>query len=208
MTVGRLCYHQHVSAIEFPVLGEPPAVEFANTLYRSGEEVVDYLATPALVSGWFAAAAQPAPVSWSDDELGRLRELRDAVHDVLTAEVDAARPRAASLAAINRCLAAAPVRWTLGWGPGQGMVAGTELSASGVPEVLGRLALGCVESLAGSPASRVRRCEGPGCSMFFVKNHSRRRWCHDSCGHRARQSRYYRRHRPGAEGSPFPQEPR
>jgi predicted RNA-binding Zn ribbon-like protein len=31
--------------------------------------------------------------------------------------------------------------------------------------------------------------------MLFVKAHHRRQWCHESCGHRARQATYYRRTR-------------
>ncbi|MEU4625198.1 CGNR zinc finger domain-containing protein [Actinoplanes sp. NPDC023801] len=39
----------------------------------------------------------------------------------------------------------------------------------------------------------MRRCEGPGCCVFFVQHHPRRRYCHVSCAHRDRQARSHRR---------------
>jgi predicted RNA-binding Zn ribbon-like protein len=31
--------------------------------------------------------------------------------------------------------------------------------------------------------------------MLYLQRHRNRRWCHHSCGHRARQAAYYRRMR-------------
>jgi predicted RNA-binding Zn ribbon-like protein len=46
----------------------------------------------------------------------------------------------------------------------------------------------------------LRACHAPGCGLFFVQNHQRRRWCSTGCGNRVRAARYYRRHR--GSGSP------
>ncbi|MFF5229693.1 CGNR zinc finger domain-containing protein [Dactylosporangium sp. NPDC000521] len=45
-------------------------------------------------------------------------------------------------------------------------------------------------------AGRSGRCESPACCLFFVQHHPRRRYCHESCAHRDRQARYYRRRSP------------
>jgi predicted RNA-binding Zn ribbon-like protein len=55
------------------------------------------------------------------------------------------------------------------------------------------LATGCIELLTGADRQGLRRCEGPGCSLLFVQQHGRRRFCHESCSHRDRQQRYARR---------------
>ena len=42
--------------VELPLLGEPPSVELANTLY--GEDPVDVLADPAVARRWVARPVQ------------------------------------------------------------------------------------------------------------------------------------------------------
>jgi predicted RNA-binding Zn ribbon-like protein len=57
--------------------------------------------------------------------------------------------------------------------------------------LVARLAAGAITFLAGTELELVRRCGHPDCQMFFVQQHHRRRFCHESCAHRARQARYY-----------------
>ena len=54
-----------------------------------------------------------------------------------------------------------------------------------------------IELLTGSGRARLRRCEGPGCVLYFVAANPRRRWCSPRlCGNRVRVARHYRRYRP------------
>ncbi|WP_317183827.1 CGNR zinc finger domain-containing protein [Intrasporangium sp.] len=44
----------------------------------------------------------------------------------------------------------------------------------------------------------MRACYGPGCVLYFVREHTRREWCSAGCGNRARVARHYHRTRSGA----------
>ncbi|HEX6346269.1 CGNR zinc finger domain-containing protein [Umezawaea sp.] len=167
--------------MDFPILGtEPHAVELANTLH-GGE---DHLRTRQRVDGWFARVGLPAV------DAGSARVLRDAVHRLFTAAVAGVSPDRADVEVVNGF--STPTRLELAWSA-SGPVARHRDTATGGAAVLGRIAARAIELLAGPDA--LRRCTAPGCSLFFVRNHPRRRWCHPSCGHRDRQARYHRRRR-------------
>lgn len=167
--------------MEFPILGtEPLAVELANTLY--GRE--DFLRTREQVDQWFAQVGQPAV------DAVRARTLRDAVHRLFAAAVEGAAPDPEDVAVVNAF--ATPTRPELRWSADGPAVRHVD-TATGGAAVLGRIASRAIDLLAG-PAV-LRRCTAPGCSLFFVRDHPRRRWCNPGCGHRDRQARYYRRKR-------------
>ena len=182
--------------IDYPVLGEPVVIEFANTLYRYQDQTIDFLESPALIVGWFAASPTATvltrPATFSQPMVDRLGALRDAVHAVIAALIDGASPGRGALTIINEHAVAGARRASLGWTEA-GPQRREHTTASGMNALLGRLALDCIELVTGPHATAVRRCDAADCPMFFVKDHSRRRWCHNGCGHRDRQSRYYMR---------------
>lgn len=180
---------------EFPILGtEPLVVELANTLYGAGEEEIDFLRTAQGVSQWFARTTEESATAMGRDA-ERVRALRDAVHLLFRAAVDGSAPDRAAIALVNGVAQAAPTSLELDWPQGGKPSTRWRDTTTGSTAALGRIAACCIELLAGPSAENLRRCTAPGCSMFFVRNHSRRRWCHPSCGHRNRQARYYRRRR-------------
>ncbi|XVQ14040.1 CGNR zinc finger domain-containing protein [Spirillospora sp. CA-255316] len=184
---------------DFPILGtEPLPVELANTLYGEGGGRVDFLGEAAWIDLWFASAwnahgLATAPPAGMGRGAGRVRALRDGVHDLLSAAADGRTPGQAAVARVNDFARAAPTYPRLDWPAGGAPAVRWLDGTGGDTAVLGRIAACCIELLTGGRAGNLRRCGGPGCSMLFVKNHSRRRWCHPSCGHRDRQARYYRR---------------
>ncbi|MER6000452.1 ABATE domain-containing protein [Nonomuraea angiospora] len=189
-----------MTAVEFPILGtEPLAVELANTLYGAGEARIDFLPDARRVGEWFAQVSERHGVAVPmGPHAARVRMLRDCVHALLSAAVEGRVPDAAQVRRVNDFTAAAPTYLWLDWSGGAPASRWAD-TVTGPAAVLGSIATCCVELLTGPQADRVRRCQGPGCSLFFVHNHPRRRWCHPSCGHRDRQARYYRRqHTPGA----------
>lgn len=187
-----------IEEMDYPVLGEPVVIEFANTLYRHHDETIDFLDFPSTVGGWFAAsptASQIArPATFSGPMASRLRTLRNAVYEIIEATIDATAPGRSALATINEYASGSPLRLSLAW-TATGPQRHEHRPASGFEALLGRLALDCIELVTGTDATALRRCDAPDCPMFYVKDHSRRRWCHNGCGHRDRQSRYYYRHR-------------
>ena len=175
--------------VELPILGtEPLVVEFANTLY-GGE---DFLGTAELAMLWFTAAgAQPVR------DTAAARALRDSIHMLFTARVTAAAPPATAIVHVNATAAQAPTSLQLVSQPTEALVASSRGTATGDAALLGGLATACIELLTDDRARLLRRCEGPDCCLFFVQHHPRRRYCHESCAHRDRQARYYRRRTAG-----------
>lgn len=173
-----------MSLTEFPILGEPIGVELVNTLYGSGRGVVDFLHRSDDALAWAALVTGDAQV----DSVALLRELRDAAHVLFTASA-AGRPLSRrAIATINRHAAAGCASICLRL-DGRGQAASAVLFR-GQAALRARLATSCTEVLTGP--FPVSRCQGDGCGLFFVQHHGRRRFCHDSCSHRARQQRYRR----------------
>lgn len=186
-----------VTAEDLPLLGEPLAVELANSLYVGEDETVDFLATPGLVSLWLRSAANAGdvhiPTRISLAHVAELHTLRAAVRTVLLALSNGHQVDPDAVRTINRFAAAAPSYARLETdGQGQWRTV-TQASVATAEGLLGRLAHETVVLVGTSPGPLVRRCEAPGCPMLFVKDHHRRRWCHESCGHRNRQNAYVRR---------------
>jgi predicted RNA-binding Zn ribbon-like protein len=174
-----------VDDVELPILGtEPLVVEFANTLY--GDE--DFLGTAELATLWFTTVcAQPAR------DMVAARTLRDCIHALFTATVTAAAPPATAIERVNAAAAQAPTSPKLVRQPTGTLVADSRSAATGDAALLGGLATACIELLTDNRAQLLRNCESPDCCLLFVQHHPRRRFCHESCAHRDRQARYYRR---------------
>ena len=187
------------SVEDLPILGEPFAVEFANTLYDSGGEVIDFLGTIELARLWFehapAAEGFVVPRRLSREDLSLVREIRNAVHRVLVGCVDDSGVAARDVEKLNGYARTAPVFLQL-----QPSTAGTwqaSLSHTGrsVDSLVAGVATRSISFVGSDEFVLVRRCERTPCPMFFVQLHHRRRFCHDGCSHRQRQACYVRRQR-------------
>lgn len=183
---------------DLPILGEPLAVELANSLYESEEETIDFLSTSRRASLWFGAVKGPSgaqiPARFTKGELTKLGELRAVIRELLLAATQQAALPAKAVQALNRFAAVAPCYTQLVLAENGEVVTTTVASRADTDGLLSRLAHEAICLL--SSRAIIRRCEAPGCPMFFVQNHHRRRWCHESCGHRSRQAAYYRRKHP------------
>lgn len=179
---------------EFPLIGEPLPVEFANSLYISEGQEIDFLATPQLIQMWFqlAGADTGLPNSIRRADGDSVRELRDAVRSVLFDLADNTTPVNRMVRVLNRYAARAPLFVQLDWNDGRPSVS-EQCKCMAIDAALGRIASETIALVGGPARLLLRRCNGPGCPMLFVKDHHKRRWCHHSCGHRARQASYYRR---------------
>ena len=194
---------------ELPLLGEPLPIEFANTRYGEGRSAADCLGSVETLRSWLhhVRAAPPLPALRADQAAIRAcRELRGSIRQLLDALAEDTAVPAGVLDTVNRYAAAATyhVRLELG---SAGKLKRTTIHTGPDPltELLCRLATDTVALAAGAESGAIRRCPGPGCTMLFLRDHHRRRWCHPSCGHRARQADYYRRTarlrtQPGPEG--------
>jgi len=171
---------------DLPILGEPLAIEFANTQYGEGADRWDILERPEDAGRW----AKYTLAALAPSDLGTLmglRDLRDDIHRLILAHSEGRPLCVSTVARINAHTATACAHLRLVIDP-HGQPASQVVFRGGLGA---QLATSCIEVLTGP--NPVLRCQGPGCTLFFVQTHRRRRFCHESCSHRARQRRYARK---------------
>jgi predicted RNA-binding Zn ribbon-like protein len=181
---------------DFPILGESFAVEFANSLYRDGDSVMDFLHTTKLVVGWFDAVGGNfvVPARLTVTTASALRDLRNALRQLFDDMIDGAEQASpVSIATLNRLAKRAPSHLHLEWPAGSAPQAGLRPEGGAADALVVGVASECIAFLAGPDREHLRRCDHPGCYMVFVQQHHRRRYCNDGCASSDRQSRYYRR---------------
>jgi predicted RNA-binding Zn ribbon-like protein len=171
------------------LLGEPLAIELANTLIAGD---VDLLVSPA---EWIEAHRDELPEG-AIAALEPLRRLRAAVRELLYAAMADRTPDRAALAHVNAVSGAAAARRVLEWDERGPRAVEATAGADVAEATLAAIARSAIDVLAGPDRGRLRRCEGPDCVLLFVATHPRRRWCSpEACGNRVRVARHYARHR-------------
>jgi predicted RNA-binding Zn ribbon-like protein len=173
-------------------LGEPLAVDFANTVRRRGGDYTELLASGADLRAWaeHEAARVPDPSEHAaDSRLDEVRALRDAIFALLysAARREPAPPGVGRQ--VNAVLAAVPLVPQLRDGTVE-LVA--PAGADAVDELLARTAMSALDLLA-SPA--LAYCDAPSCGQFFMRNRRDQRWCGPACGTRTRVARHAMRKR-------------
>ncbi|MFD3911845.1 CGNR zinc finger domain-containing protein [Streptomyces sp. NPDC058603] len=179
----------------FPMGGEPlVALDLADTLMTVTEPATDLIGTPDAFATWWAlqsGSLPPGPVP----DAAATRRLRTAIRDVLDARLEARDARPHSVDDLNAAASAAPMsprlvvtadgihreeRWHTEYG-GNAALAAIAAEAIGLLADPERLRL-------------LRRCANPACSMLFLAENRRRKWCTSNiCGNRARVARHYER---------------
>jgi predicted RNA-binding Zn ribbon-like protein len=187
--------------------GESVPVRLMNTIWADRGGVHDALTTAGDLSAWLGAVdPQTGPIAVRRKDLARFRTLRDALRRLAALLTDDDRAAAASattdveraVADVNAAAAAAPVRRVLAHRSGTLALAEAG-SGNRATRALATIAQESIELLGGADGRRLRACHGPGCVLYFLKDHPRREWCSAACGNRMRVSRHYHRHakRPG-----------
>lgn len=182
---------------EFPILGEPFVVEFANTSYLSPAGSLDFLGDRRDVPTWFGVSPTAGPffcparpgISWHL----QLLKIRDAARACLDALAAGSAPPAGQLDVIAATAATVPRRRSIDWAERPVLV--VTYKGPAAQQVLAMIADYVIDFVTSDRAGLVSVCQADDCPMLFVRHHHRRRWCHDGCSHRDRQARYYRRQR-------------
>jgi predicted RNA-binding Zn ribbon-like protein len=184
-----------------PAPGESarPALALVNTRHNVAGAPLDELATPAGLGAWLAGQGLVPDAHVNDAALTAVRELRDAVRELLQARIDGRAPDQGAVETVNAAAAAAPMARRLTWAdPGAPREERQYLGAGGVPLACARLAADAIDLVTGPGHVDLMACPAPGCVRLLLRDHPRRRWCSTRCGDRVRASRYYHRHREGA----------
>lgn len=182
--------------VEYPLLGEPPVIEFINTLYVDPDGVVDFLANVDLARGWFNAL-EPTILTDVDriDEPARLRfvELRDAIRSMLddteSTDLDS------SLELLESTVNASPGRLALIRDEQNQLSRHTIHDATNPPGAAAFLADAAITIATTPSGGKVLICDRPACNMRYFQQHRRRRYCNPACANSDRQTRFQQRHK-------------
>jgi predicted RNA-binding Zn ribbon-like protein len=163
-------------------LGEPLALDFANTVRRRGLGYEEHLNGAADLAEWARREGIAPPAG----ELSEIRELRDAVFALLRAATQDKPPPKTSLHRVNAALCSLTPQ-----------LHDTDLVLSGPDDALASIATSLLEQLR-NPA--LAFCDAPGCGQFYLRHRGDQRWCGPACGTRARVARHSaRRARPKSQ---------
>lgn len=154
----------------------------------------ELLAAPADLGRWLVAVGLPAPPAATARDLVAARTLREAIHRAVGGVLDGGRIETADVAIINRCAALPPPHPVLDIDGTSRLVTppGRETGAA-----LAAIACDAIDLLAADDG-RLRRCEGPLCSLVFhdASRPGTRRWCSATgCGNKVNTKAYRERHR-------------
>jgi predicted RNA-binding Zn ribbon-like protein len=177
----------------FPVSGRL-SLDLTWTLRYRSVWPTELLTSPDDLGAWLRASGLPAPVPPTARDLTRFRALREAIYRSASAVIDDHRLETSDRELINRC-AATPTP-------------ASELDADGshrlvtprgreAPAALSLIARDAIDLLT-SHDGRLRRCEGPMCSLLFhdTSRPGNRRWCTTTrCGNKVNTKAYRTRRR-------------
>jgi predicted RNA-binding Zn ribbon-like protein len=158
-------------------------------MYVHGDIVEDLIATPARFLAWQTFVEAPLPsMRISSDDLAEVHSLRDATHRALSALIDNASISAPSLDVVDAALARSSMGLATVVRAGRISLEHTPTSG-GLDGLLATMALHIAQFLGRAGDERIRRCARPRCSLLFVEDHHRRRFCHQRCSNAERQRR-------------------
>jgi predicted RNA-binding Zn ribbon-like protein len=138
----------------------------------------------------------PSPAS--DRALARIRRVREALREIVTASVEGRPATERAIDVVNRVMLARQ-RFILVCGPGGALDHRHEGDA--IDDVLARLAERIARQVISPDAGRLRICASHTCDWVFYDSSrtGRRRWCDmNTCGNRAKAARHRARARGAA----------
>ena len=182
----------------FRFRGGSSAIDLAATLQgRLQASPRELLAGPADLDRWLVSSGlTPASPRASASDVTLARDLREAIF-TLAGGIGTGSLDAKALATLNR-IAAEPAAAPSLRSEGEMDI---EPSASGLLSLLARDA---IYLFGGAAAGRLRQCEAPACTIFFVdtSRSGDRRWCSMSaCGNKAKVAEHRKRHRAASRRS-------
>jgi predicted RNA-binding Zn ribbon-like protein len=155
----------------------------------------ELLAAPDDLCRWLNAVGLPAPDEARPRDLRDARDLREAIHRAATDLIDGTAIDPADRALLNRW-AALPAPYPML--DDDGTVQAVSPPGKEVAGALSAIARDAIELFAGQPDGRLRRCEGPHCSLLFhdASRPGSRRWCStERCGNKVNTTSYRQRRR-------------
>jgi predicted RNA-binding Zn ribbon-like protein len=180
--------------IELVLPGEPTPIRLMNTTWVDEQETFDALGGLSDLRAFLVAIGSTVPTDLGVEDLISLHQLRTALR-TLAQTSGTSGEECSAVETLNAALALAPAADVLATSS-EGWIL-TRVEETSFDACLSRLAREGAAALA-DRSRPLRVCHAPGCGLYFVQSHSRRRWCSPGCGDRVRAARYYQRHRRSA----------
>lgn len=164
--------------------------------YRGRGPRVDRLDDPAWLDGFLRKWCLRVPGARRPEVREALRRLRGVLQRIILPLAEGHAPADQDLAALNRYLAARPVRPRLERHEGAWRVR-LESAARGLDAALFSIAVSFAELLEKGDPARLKCCGNPDCRwVFYDTTRSRtRRWCADNCGNLMKVREFRKRKR-------------
>jgi predicted RNA-binding Zn ribbon-like protein len=189
------------------------ALEFIDTIetekgvmvdrFTSTADAIDWLREHGLlhepVQAEVEALRRPGPEG--DRALARIRRVREALREIITASVEGRPAAERAIDLVNRVMLERQ-RFILVCGPGGALDHRHE--GDEIEDVLARLAERIARQVISPDADRLRICDSETCSWVFYDSSrtGRRRWCDmNTCGNRAKAARHRARTRVAGEAA-------
>jgi predicted RNA-binding Zn ribbon-like protein len=164
------------------------------TVGRRFATPVDRLSSVERLRDWLRGVGLDVNPEWTDDDLDRLRSLREDLHVLFRHAVSQGPLPAAVLARVNAAAAHSPPRLRA---TGDGFALARRTGVRALDPVIALVAADAVRILAGNERAQLRTCEADDCSMLYLSQGQRpRRWCSSAtCGNRSRVAAHRARSR-------------
>lgn len=178
-------------------LGDPLAIDVANTVQLRGGVYADLLQTPADLLEWLAQEGLRLPepsIPIRIDQLNLFLRARDAILALLRSATDHRAAPQSVIEAINEILVSRPgVRLLTSSGEAGDLhlLHPRDL----IDDVIAKAAFNVVDLLNGPDRARLKLCPAPSCGQIYLRDRASQRWCSDNCGNRARGARHHQRTR-------------
>jgi predicted RNA-binding Zn ribbon-like protein len=187
-----------VTVIRWSWLGDPLAVDVANTVRRRGWRYRELITSPADLRDWLdhEQGRLTMPPEVDQTLVSRFLAVRDPILRVLRAAATDSRVLpAADVDAINQLAAAAPAIRLLGSRPGRYRTQPVT-AADPATRLCAELAAAAIDLLTGPDATALALCDAPGCGQLYLRGRPNQQWCDPHCGTRARAQRHADRAHP------------
>jgi predicted RNA-binding Zn ribbon-like protein len=184
MAAERNAAAPQVSALRFDA--GSLSLNLASTVARRFAEPVERLTSVEQLRDWLAGVGLRVETAPTEDELIRVRCLREHLDALFRSALAEARPPADVVAGINSAVSCAVPRLTA---TRAGFALASPASAgSALDPVMTLIAADAIRILVGSDRRDLRVCAAEDCRMLYLAHGRRaRRWCSsDRCGNRSR----------------------
>ncbi len=177
--------------------GEPLAVDLADTIITATNPATDLLADETACRLWWDLQRDRLPDNALAPPMRPTVELRQAIREILDAQIAGTPPSQGAVRHVNHAAAGVPhtrklVRAPAGWASETEYHPATDQSYQ---LAVAFVADSLIDLLVGPASERLRRCQNPSCSMLFVAQDARRKFCTQNiCANRMRAARHYQRH--------------